>query len=1007
MRQAGQGVKELFGLPIETMLVVVLGLLGLSLAAVGVLAARHPVLARLGVRNVGRRRARTALIVVGLMLGTTIIAAALVTGDTMSHTIRTSAVKAIGETDEIVSARGATDDLPGELGAAVGTSYFDESVVQRIDGATRASGLVDGVTGAIIEQVALQAPATRRSEPTVVLFGGDPSRMDGFAAIKSGGDTVTLASLRSNELYLNEKAASKLGVAAGDELALYAGPVPERYRIRAVVTFNGTGTLDAGALVPLADAQRLFERPGQVMGVLVSNRGDALAGAELTTQVEKLIEPVATPLGLELTPVKRDALETADELGATFMAFFTTFGTFSIAAGILLIFLIFVMLAAERRGELGIARAIGTRRTHLVEMFTFEGVAYDLVAAAVGAILGAIVAFGMVFVLSRAFGTADADEGLQIEYSVTATSLLVAFGIGMLLTLAVVAFSAWRVSVMTISAAIRNLPEPHGARRRRRVVGALVGLGVGVLLLYSGASSGTATPLFLGISLTCASIAPLLDLAGVPTRLAFTACGLSLVVLLLLPWRIWEDIFGQLSMDFSTWIVSGLMIVVGVVWVTMYNADLLLPAIVRVFSRSSRALPVVRISTAYPLAARFRTGTTFAMFTLVVFTLVTGTVSPASFAAAFGTTERMGGGFDVRAGTTSTAPLTDIATALRTSPGVQASDFVATGSQSVLGVKASQAGAGRAPESYMARGLDEAFLSRTTFELGAIARGYTSDRQVWNALRDTPGLAVVDSFVVPRRDNFMFGAVPDFKVTGFLFDDGVFDPVPIVLTDQQTGRTVRLTLIGVLSDTAPVEMGGISTSQATLAAAFPGRVAPTIHYFEVAPGVDPEVAAASLESAFLANGLDAQSIQSVVDDAMAANRTFNRLLQGFMGLGLVVGVAALGVISARSVVERRQHIGVLRAIGFRQGMVQATFLLESTVLALSSIVVGTALGLVLAYNIVSDQRGQRSWDGLTMVVPWWNLLIIFGTVLVVSLATTLAPALRASRIPPAQALRYE
>ena len=41
------------------------------------------------------------------------------------------------------------------------------------------------------------------------------------------------------------------------------------------------------------------------------------------------------------------------------MSLFTTFGTFSIAAGILLIFLIFVMLAAERRGELGIARAVG------------------------------------------------------------------------------------------------------------------------------------------------------------------------------------------------------------------------------------------------------------------------------------------------------------------------------------------------------------------------------------------------------------------------------------------------------------------------------------------------------------------------------------------------------------------------------------------------------------------------------------------------------------------------
>ena len=51
----------------------------------------------------------------------------------------------------------------------------------------------------------------------------------------------------------------------------------------------------------------------------------------------------------------------------------------------MLIFLIFkVMLAAERRGELGIARVIGTRRGHLVQMFVYEGLAYDLLAAAVG-----------------------------------------------------------------------------------------------------------------------------------------------------------------------------------------------------------------------------------------------------------------------------------------------------------------------------------------------------------------------------------------------------------------------------------------------------------------------------------------------------------------------------------------------------------------------------------------------------------------------------------------------
>ena len=113
--------------------------------------------------------------------------------------------------------------------------------------------------------------------------------------------------------------------------------------------------------------------------------------------------------------------------------------------------------------------------------------------------------------------------------------------------------------------------------------------------------------------------------------------------------------------------------------------------------------------------------------------------------------------------------------------------------------------------------------------------------------------------------------------------------------------------------------------------------------------------------------MEAESIQKVVDDAVAASLTFNRLIQGFMGLGLIVGVAALGVISARAVAERRQQIGVLRAIGFRRGMVQAVFLLESSFIALTSIVVGTGLGLLLTYEIVRDSRksaelGEHTWS---------------------------------------------
>jgi putative ABC transport system permease protein len=994
-------VEKLFGIPVESLLVGLLVALGAAAGIVAVLAARNPILVKLGVRNVGRRRGRSALIVVGLMLGTTIVAAALTTGDTMSHSIRLEAVKAMGGIDEIVAPKGAADDIAGELGNSTGRRYLDASIVDAVDEALAGKGLTDGVTPAIIDEVAAQAPESRQTEPRIRVFAADPARMEGFSPIEPvTGGRVSLDELGPAEVYLTDEGAEELDAKAGQRLVLYVGGRPATVLIRDVVHFTGTGGEGPAVLLSLAEGQLLFGRDDQVDGVVVSNRGGITSGVKLSDQVAAALEPVAERYEAETTTVKQDVLEQADEAGSAFMAVFTTFGSFSIAAGILLIFLIFVMLAAERRGELGIARAIGSRRGHLVESFTFEGAAYDVLAALVGALLGAGIAYGMVLVMARAFGT----EGFDISYSVTWKGLAIAYSLGVLLTLVVVALSAWRVSRMTISTAIRNAPEPP-VRHRRRWIPGVIGIVLGLALFASGYSAKQATPLLMGISIVLVSIVPLARIAGVPDRIAFTVPGLVIVVLWMLPWRYQEAVFGDLSMNFSTWIAAGLMVVVGTVWTIMFNADLLLGFAMRVFGRIRALAPILRISMAYPLAGRFRTGTTLAMFTLVVFTLVTGTVSSGSFIAASANEDLTGGGYDVRSSIAAGArPIYDPSAKL----GVHATDFTAVGSQSVLAVDARQLGTGRPVASYVARGLDSEFLRETTFGLGAIAHGYGSAREVWDAMADTPGLAVADSFVVPRRDNFNFAiATTDFALSGFYYDDGVFDPVPVEIEDTQTGRRTKVTVIGVLKETAPFEMLGLSTSQRTLAAAFPRRVDPSIYYFKTAPGVDPDAAAAELESAYLASGLEAESIREVVHDTQAASLTLNRLILAFMGLGLVVGVAALGVISARAVVERRQHIGVLRAVGFRRGMVEAAFLLESSFVALTAIVVGTALGLVLAWNIVDDTRRQPSWEGMQVVVPWWNLTIIFVIVYGVALLATLAPALRAARIRPAEALRYE
>jgi putative ABC transport system permease protein len=116
-------------------------------------------------------------------------------------------------------------------------------------------------------------------------------------------------------------------------------------------------------------------------------------------------------------------------------------------------------------------------------------------------------------------------------------------------------------------------------------------------------------------------------------------------------------------------------------------------------------------------------------------------------------------------------------------------------------------------------------------------------------------------------------------------------------------------------------------------------------------------------------------------------------------------VAALGVISTRAVVERRQQIGVLRAIGYRRGMVGMSFVLESSFIALLGILIGVVLGLILSYNFV--QYFAKDSPTLQWAVPWLQIGGIVLLAYIVSLLTTIAPARQAASIYPAEALRYE
>lgn len=989
-------METLFGIPINQLLVVLLILFAVGVVVGTVIAIRNRVMFRIALRNIPRRWGQTILIVVGLMLATLLFSASFATGDTLSHSVRVIALEEIGEVDVVV--RAETKEASGRL------AYFDQIYFDQVREQLASDQEVEGVAPLITEVAPVISPATRQSESQVDVLGYADEWMEGFDRLEdSEGNTLLLDSLAADQVYVSSELARKLNVQAGGRISVFLGPQPVGVDIAGIYTGGAQPASDLSIVMPLPNLQAFTETEGKINTIIITHRGDALHGAEHTDITLSGLQPLLEGSGLEGEPLKQDALDDADEAGSIFASIFLVFGQFSIAAGILLIFLIFVMLAAARKRELGIARAVGTQRGQVIRMFAFEGAVYALTASALGSLVGIGVGMGMVRIIAIAFGQTD----LELSFSFRWQSLIIAYTLGMVLTFAVVIVSSWLASRLNIVRAIRDIPEPKIERKSRKSLIFTILLPIlGLLMTVNGILSEQLSFFMLGTSLVIIGVVLLARRLGLRERIAFTIAGLGLVIWWLLPASVLESYLPEMRQGIEMFFLSGIMLVIGAVWAIMYNSDLLLAATVRIFAPIRGLAPVLRTAVSYPMQNRLRTGMTLAMFSLVVFTLVVMAFILHGISGVFEDTEVLSGGFQVRGQTGYINPITDIGTALQETDGLGPDKFQAIGTFSGAPVNVNQEGTDREPVDFYFQGVDEGYSDNVNYKFGFAIDEYNSDRQVWQALQNEPGTVVVSAELVPARANYNIGGqLPDFMLEGFYWEDQVLPEVYIQVQDPRTGGRMRLHVIGVLEQTAFYAGQGVITSQNTLNTLLGIELPPQAFMFRLNDGVDPEDTARALEARFLENGMQAEVMADEIRDIAGANLMMNNLLQGFMGLGLVVGIAALGVIAARSVVERRQQIGVLRALGFQKSMVQASFLIESSFVSLVGIIMGIALGAGISVQILNTMA--EFFTGIKYSVPWLNIVVVFVIAYGASLLTTYLPARQAAKVYPAEALRYE
>jgi putative ABC transport system permease protein len=553
-------------------------------------------------------------------------------------------------------------------------------------------------------------------------------------------------------------------------------------------------------------------------------------------------------------------------------------------------------------------------------------------------------------------------------------------------------------------------------------------------------------------------------------RLTAACIGGTLALYWSLPFDVLASIgLPRFNGGIQTFFVAGLMMVMGTVIALAPNLDIILAPARWLATRVGGRRHVGRVALAYPSHHRFRTGIGLALFSLVCFTMVVMACIAASTTMNFDNLPSEAAGYDV-AGQPLFAPVGGIAKLQQNLAGSSAAgQIAAVSSATPLPLGIIQPGAPNARWSlYPASVLGGAFLDGVGLPLIARADGYSSDNAVWSAVRNHPGDVVIDSGALSPADARELGIQPSPPVTasaflgppvasglpglssleslqsttqtaqgqdpgavslpgpsalildpytlrevvlrlrGIVDGPGAIAPTSIWVTDARGGPAIKLTIVGIINNPQG-QVYGLMGSQATFATT--EKDLPTFgneyYYFKVKPGVDPQTAAFSLGSALLNYGFETTVLANVLLDVNGTRVFISRVLVGLVGLTLLVGMAALAVTGSRSVVERRQQIGMLRALGFRRLHVQTIFLLESLLTGVFGVAIGLVLGLILCRNVFAVNFFASYQTGLTLVIPWPELIVICASALAASLIAAVLPAVQAGLVAPADALRYE
>jgi len=383
-------------------------------------------------RNLRRRKLRTSLTLLGIVVGVSLMLALFAIGEGMNQQIPTM-LRSLGGSDITVY------NMSGTRGQGMSMSGdpLSETLIadiQAIPGVETATGLLTGFG------------EVKKNQTYVVGIEPEP-----YALITGGLNIVEGRTLQPSDIndygaVIGVSLAEELEVTIGSHLKtkIWGGAADAPWISFTIVGIVETGNPmeDRGIFVHLSNAQYILQSPDSY-GAGERHVSRILVKTEDPEKAEQVGDHIEATVPEVRVFVAKQMLQRIQETMATIILFLEGIGSVAIVAGCIGIMNTMIMSVFERTREIGTLKAIGAKDREILTIILTEAALIGILAGAIGCAVGAA---GTLLWGSLTEQTTRGFNPMSITPIITPEILLTTFGIGVLVGVLAGIYPAWRAS---------------------------------------------------------------------------------------------------------------------------------------------------------------------------------------------------------------------------------------------------------------------------------------------------------------------------------------------------------------------------------------------------------------------------------------------------------------------------------------------------------------------------------------------------------------------------------